>query len=276
MTPFASRDPHPTDDPQGLWQSWSRLEILGLFFMVLAGNTFFQIVAYSSTQMIFAAVSAGAVLGVFLPLWMVSRLRKLQVKRDFALDQPPLPLLLAAAVMALVALVPTSLLAELSIRLWPADPESVALYNQNLPVSWGGRALVFVAVVILGPLAEELTYRGILHRLAGGIWGSWHGAAVSSLVFGIVHMQPWLLFGLVGVGLVLAFVYEATGSITACWVTHAVHNGVSLVLMLQRGGVSSQPSDLGWADAAWGVGSVAAMVLVGLYMVRYRRAGWRR
>ena len=267
-------DPHRPEldsPPPGLWHSWHRGEILGLFFMVLAGNYFFQIVAFSATKQIFLAVSAGAVLGVFLPLFMVSRLRDLHRARDFFLDRPPLTVLGAAGLLALAALVPTSLLAELSIRLTPADAESVALYNENLPTTLWGQIMVFVAVVILGPLAEELTYRGLLHRLARGIWGPWRAAAISSLVFGIIHFQPWLLFGLVGVGLVLAFVFETTRSITACWFTHAVHNAVSLLLMFRQGGVSSEPTPLELGDVLWGLGSVVVMVLVMRFLMARRR-----
>ncbi len=54
----------------------------------------------------------------------------------------------------------------------------------------GGRlALVGIAVVLLGPLAEELFFRGLLQPRFVARWGSWAGILVASLLFALVHMS---------------------------------------------------------------------------------------
>lgn len=255
----------------GMWQTWSRKEILALFFMVLTGNFFFQYVVYEALGGMFYPVLGGAVFGVFLPLWGISRLRSLQRRRDFGLGPISWPVALTTALMAVASLVPTSLLAEISLRLTPADPASVAFMNENLPRGLWAILAAAVSVVLLAPLAEELIFRGLLHRLVSGLWGPLGGAAISSLVFGILHGEAWILFGLIGVGALLAFIYEATRSITACWVTHAVHNGLSLFLMIRQGPRELEPQPWQWIDLWWGGLSLVCLLALGRFLWTIRR-----
>ena len=74
---------------------------------------------------------------------------------------------------------------------------------------------------------------GLLYRLARRTWGASSAAVVSALAFGLLHGEPWYLFGLVGLGLLLAYVYEMTGSLTPGIVLHGVYNGASFFLLLQ-------------------------------------------
>lgn len=264
--------PDGNGPPPGLWTTWSRGEILGLFFMVLMGNFFFQLVAYQAAGGVFWPISSGAVLGVILPVLAMLRLRGLNLRRDFFLDRPPLRVAGSSALLAVCTLVPTSLLAELSLRLNRPDPETVDLMQKSLPADTGGYLLAAVAVVVLGPLAEEIIFRGLLHRLASGLWGPLAATAVSSLVFAILHGEPWIIFGLIGIGAVLAFVFEVTGSVTACWITHAVHNAISLVLMIRQGDQPLEPHPLGWVDWSLGAVSLLAAVAVMSYLLGLRRS----
>lgn len=273
MRPMNAWPEHPTpraEPPAGLWTSWSRREVLGLFFMLLLGNFFFQIVAYRAAGGMAWPLACGALLGVVLPVVLLARVRGLSLRRDFFLDRPPLMTLLASALLAFTTLAPTSLLAELSLRLTPADPEAVARLQEELPSGGWEIALALLAVVLLGPLAEEILFRGLLHRLAASVWGPWSAAAVSSLIFAILHGQAWIIFGLIGVGLALAFVFQATGSVTACWVTHAVHNGISLGLMIRQGVPSLEPAPITPTDWLWGAGSLLAALLVMRYLLARR------
>ncbi len=269
-----NRDNRLTDSdiPTGLWESWSRREILGLFFLVLTGNFFGQFAAFSTFGGLAIPVLSGAVLGVFLPLVAVARLRKLQLVRDFALDLPPWPILGATGLLAVAGLVPTSILAELSLRLTPAHPESVAFMNDHLPEGPLELTLAFLALVVVAPLAEEIIFRGLLHRLASNVWGPLAATAVSSLVFGILHGEAWILFGLIGVGVVLAFVWEATRSLTACWLGHAIHNGISLALMVRQGPRDMVPQPWQLSTFIWAAVSLLVMVAVGRFLWEARVA----
>lgn len=263
MNPYPhDNDPTRLPPPPGhgtLWGSWSQGRILGLALLLMAGNFFCQLMIYGTGGGLFLPVLVGAVGGVILPLAVVVRRARLRFGADLALDNPGLRNLLLSAAIAVATLYPTSLLAELSLRLHPADPKWALLFRENLPDSPAGYALAVVAVVLAAPLAEEIIFRGLLHRLAARLWGGAAAAVLSSLAFGIIHSEPWFLFGLVGVGLMLALVFERTRSLTACWVAHAVHNGIALGLMISSGDVVTEPSPIGAQDWGWGAVSLVAL-----------------
>jgi len=262
---------HQPDQPRGLWETWSRGRILGLAVLLMAGNFFFQILVYVFREDLFLPVLAGAVLGVLLPAALIARRFGFSFRRDFSLSAAHPVVLAASALMAVCSLIPTSLMAELSLRLHPVDPQWESFFQENLPTTTFEIILAVITVVAVAPLAEEIIFRGLLHRLTSSMWGAVPAALISALVFGIVHGEPWFLFGLIGVGIMLAFIYETTRSVTACWVAHAVHNSISLWAMLNNEGSLAEPQSLTTQD--WGLAgvSVLGILLVGKFLLSMGR-----
>ncbi len=255
--------------PRSLWETWSPGRIMGLATLLMAGNFFFQILFYMVRADLFVPVLAGAVAGVLLPVYLMARRWGFPLRSDFSLTVPHPIILAASALLAICSLVPTSLLAELSLRMHPVNSQWESFFRDNLPTTSLGVVLAVFSVVIVAPLAEEIIFRGLLHRLASSMWGAVPAALISALVFGIVHGEPWFLFGLVGVGLMLAFIYEVTRSVTACWVAHAVHNSISLWAMLNTEGSLAEPQTITMQD--WGLAAVSllGMALVGRFLLRF-------
>ncbi len=253
-----------------LWSGWSRLRILWLILLLGAGNFFFQSLVFLVSGGLFLPVVAGAVLGVLVPLGIIFRRGGLSPQRDLLLGPVPPSVLLITLLMAAAAIPPTSLLAELSLRLHPPDARWIKFFSDNLENTPAQIALAAVGGVILAPLVEEIIFRGLLQRLLTRTWGPWPGILISSLIFGLVHGEPWFLFGLIGVGLVLGFLFEATGSLSACWAAHALHNAVSLVILFARQDTSLQPTPLHLADWLLAAGSLAVVAGLGWWLWRSR------
>jgi membrane protease YdiL (CAAX protease family) len=81
--------------------------------------------------------------------------------------------------------------------------------------------------VVLGPLAEEIFFRGILYQAGAHTFSPLFGALASSLLFAILHLDRTipLMFAM---GLVQVVLFRATGTILAPVVAHAVMNGLGL------------------------------------------------
>ena len=75
---------------------------------------------------------------------------------------------------------------------------TATLLGLGLSLHRGWGLLAFGAVVVVGPLAEEIIFRGLIHRVFSRTWGPWPAIIASALVFGLVHGEPWYLLGLVG------------------------------------------------------------------------------
>ncbi len=268
-----SFEPSETPDldiPASLWTDRSRMWIVGLILMLMVGNVFFQVQAYVMGGGFILPVLAGQIFGVFIPLLVLSHRNQWNPIADFQLGTVPWVVPVVAVVLALATLVPASLLAELSMRLFPTDPERMAMFHKSLPKSGLGIVLTFITVVIVGPLGEEIVFRGLLHRLASGFWDPVKGTVLAALIFALVHAEPWLLLGLVAIGVSLSFLYEMTGSLLACWIFHAVHNAVALVMMYSTNEVQTEPTPLTASDLLWLVISLAVWAGVGFGLWRMR------
>lgn len=125
-----------------------------------------------------------------------------------------------------------------NVLFGPLDEAGQALLETEMLT---GPALAFtvLAAVVLAPLLEEVTFRGVLFQ-AVGRRSSWvAGALVSSAVFSVVHVEVLLplqveslVFGLAlfAVGWVFALTFHRSRSLLTAMVAHATFNGVQLLL----------------------------------------------
>lgn len=97
--------------------------------------------------------------------------------------------------------------------------------------------LAVLIAVVLAPLAEELIFRGLLHRNLRRRMSVVPATIISSVLFALVHVdvvlsQPIALIGLTLAGAVMAIAYERTGSLVVPVVIHAVYNATMLVALV--------------------------------------------
>ncbi|HEV8020662.1 MAG TPA: type II CAAX endopeptidase family protein [Candidatus Lustribacter sp.] len=91
-------------------------------------------------------------------------------------------------------------------------------------------AFTFLAVVA-APFMEEFIFRGFLFNALLRYMPVWVAAVLSGLVFGISHGSLSAFLPLAASGVVLAYVYVRSGSLTASMLTHALFNLVNVGLI---------------------------------------------
>ena len=136
---------------------------------------------------------------------------------------------------AYLAMVPVQFLAEgisdSALRMFP-NVETPVNSAAWMAESAHGLSLfaVFLTVCVLGPLLEELLFRGLLFRGLTNWFGFWGAAILSSAAFAAMHPQlPLGFLPIWVIGVALCILYRRTGSLTACWVLHGVNNTVALL-----------------------------------------------
>lgn len=102
-----------------------------------------------------------------------------------------------------------------------------ALTPPNLP---SALFLLFVLVVI-APITEEFVFRGLVFSSLKP-YGNGAAILVSGISFGVFHGNFQQLFYTAILGICLAYITYATGSILSSTVIHAMVNGVSGILLL--------------------------------------------
>ncbi len=96
--------------------------------------------------------------------------------------------------------------------------------NADLP-------LIFVSLVILPPLAEELVFRGILYKSFKWTFGRMAAALITSALFGLAHGQWNVAADTFVLSLVLIVLVERSKSLWPAITLHALKNLIAFLLV---------------------------------------------
>ena len=89
--------------------------------------------------------------------------------------------------------------------------------------------VLFLFASGIGPLFEEFFFRGFVFASLRTRLGFAAACVVSSIAFSAIHLDPGSLLPLMGLGVVLAYVYEKTGSLWPAVAIHGLWNAVTFV-----------------------------------------------
>ena len=96
----------------------------------------------------------------------------------------------------------------------------------RLPL-WG----MLLGIAVYGPFAEELAFRGVIYQSYRRQENRWKALLLSSLLFGLMHMNLNQACYAFVMGIALALLVEATDSMIPAFIAHFWVNGLSTVLM---------------------------------------------
>ena len=133
------------------------------------------------------------------------------------------------ALLVQVAVILTNVLISLALGE-PFDNPQIALIMPD-PGDWTAMVGILLATSLLAPFAEELALRAVLYGWLRRHAGPLLSALVSAMVFAMLHGSLILLPGTFLVGLVLAWVYERSGSLLPCILLHGCFNAISTLLV---------------------------------------------
>lgn len=136
-----------------------------------------------------------------------------------------------APVLWLAALIVGGLLTALLAPLLGHGPSnSVALFGRARDPLF--LALTVGTVVLLGPAAEEMLFRGALFGWLRGRTPAAAAAAISAATFAAAHLLPAAFPFLFVFGIAAAIMYERTGSTLNSFAMHACQNAFAVVVTL--------------------------------------------
>jgi membrane protease YdiL (CAAX protease family) len=188
------------------------------------------------TDFVYSPISMLLALGTYViwgssVLWAASKTG--DVRRTLGVVRPPSwPRALGlAAGTVLAALIVSALLEPIlhAARQQGLAPDSPRPAGA---ASLIGVALAFVTIVVVGPVVEELFFRGLLTAGFRRRCGPIGTALLTAALFAIAHFLPRGLPPLFLLGLALALVYERVGSTMPGMMTHCLYNGIALAAAL--------------------------------------------
>ena len=92
--------------------------------------------------------------------------------------------------------------------------------------------LVLLPVVgVLGPIGEEILFRGVIYGWMRRRWNAGMAAVISSCLFAIVHIEPLIVIFAFCIGLALAGVFEWSRSLSVPIIAHATNNVIAVFVI---------------------------------------------
>ena len=99
------------------------------------------------------------------------------------------------------------------------------------PDSALGYIFLFLSVVIVAPIGEEIVFRGFLQRFLEKYWKDITRAVlVTSLFFAMIHFNPFWTIQIYLLGVILGFLAWKTKSVLPSILLHIVNNGSAFIL----------------------------------------------
>ncbi len=113
----------------------------------------------------------------------------------------------------------------------PFPPQPHLVYFAGLSLQRWQVVAAVLAIVVVGPLAEEIAFRGYARDLFAEALGARAALFVTALLFGLFHGLVFA-FPLALLGLLFGWLRERYDSLAPAFVAHALHNGLILGLVM--------------------------------------------
>lgn len=152
----------------------------------------------------------------------LGKLTKDELKRIFKLS----PLLFV------VVMIVASIMTQIAKLCGAEDPDQ-ALIKLALSADVPTFCVIFISSVFIAPVTEELAFRRTIFEKLHSSLPLQSAAAITSLLFALVHFSPWQIPPL----FLLAFLFQqeyirAANKTTATILMHAIYNGLTMLCLL--------------------------------------------
>jgi len=115
----------------------------------------------------------------------------------------------------------------------PTPDYIIDLSHIMQPESTLGYIFLFLAVVIVAPIGEEILFRGFLQKFLEEYWQDITRAVlVTSLFFAMIHFNPFWTIQIYLLGVILGFLSWKTKSVIPSIILHSLNNGFAYILSI--------------------------------------------
>ncbi len=202
---------------------------MGAFALALAGRA---IVSTATGDDVNALLGVALIVVNAAPIALALILANLYGKptaRDFALRRPPLLRAIGLLVAVWLGLTTLTVLWVAALGL---DGEEGQALTERLGTDGTLTVIVLVVVVtVVGPVGEEVLFRGYIFRALRNWRGVWPAAMTTGVLFAATHLG-WvslaLIVPIVVFGIAMCLLFHWTGSLYPCIAVHAFGNAIPL------------------------------------------------
>ena len=170
-----------------------------------------------------------SVLGIILPLYLLTRRFYIPFRREFKLKRPDPVLTAIILLIAAGSILPTNTITYLIEGENPVNSDYIEFLISIKPKGFYSFLGILTGTVIISPFGEELLFRGFIQQIFHRNMPATAAIILSGLVFGASHFNLPHLLSLVILGMILGYIFYMTGNLLYPFFAHAFFNLVSLI-----------------------------------------------
>lgn len=116
-----------------------------------------------------------------------------------------------------------------AVKYIPQRQPVVELFMKEKGTAFLAYSSLFAA--ILGPIVEEIFFRGFMYGLFKKYIGIFWAMVLTAAIFATLHTHVVGFFPIMALGMLLAYLYEKTGTLVSSMTVHIIHNLVMVLLV---------------------------------------------
>ena len=135
--------------------------------------------------------------------------------------------------IVLPVIIASGFVVDFALRAFGIEPEQQDIINNILSEdSLGVLAFMIFFGMLAAPIVEELIFRGFLQSAVRITCGKLQTVLTSGFVFALIHWNAHVFLQIFILGLLLAYLFEITGSLVAPITVHICHNTTTLAFLI--------------------------------------------
>ena len=135
--------------------------------------------------------------------------------------------------IVLPVIIASGFIVDFVLRAFGIEPEQQGIINNILSEdSLGVLAFMVFFGMLAAPIVEELLFRGFLQSAVRITCGKMQTVLISGFVFALIHWNAHVFLQIFILGLLLAYLFEITGSLIAPITVHICHNTITLAFLI--------------------------------------------
>ena len=191
------------------------------FLRTVVGTAIYQVISYALSLFI----------AIFIP-WRISKKGRTS-REELGLNGLPTWTDIGLAPLGFVV---TIILAYVMTAIFSLIAPFINLneaqnIGYSIAMSAPERIISFLVVVVVAPTVEEIIFRGWLYGKLRAKLGMVLSIFLTSLIFGLVHLQWNVGINVFAVSIVLCGLRELTGTVYSGIIVHMIKNGVAFYLV---------------------------------------------
>jgi membrane protease YdiL (CAAX protease family) len=135
--------------------------------------------------------------------------------------------------IVLPVIIASGFIVDFVLRAFGIEPEQQDIINNLLNEdSLGVLAFMVFFGMLAAPIVEELLFRGFLQSAVRITCDKWQTVLISGFVFASIHWNAHVFLQIFVLGVLLAYLFEKTGSLVAPITVHICHNTITLAFLI--------------------------------------------